>query len=138
MIIEMKETRIINKLGLFIGIVGVLAVVLGAFGAHSLKSVLPADKLSTYNTGVTYHFYHLFAMTFAWFALNETKSKWAKRSFWCFFIGIILFSGSIYLLSTRELIGFVNYKWLGPITPIGGVSFILGWMFLGISLNNKK
>jgi uncharacterized membrane protein YgdD (TMEM256/DUF423 family) len=134
----MKEQNILNKAGLLIGIIGALAVILGAFGAHSLKSMLPADKLITYNTGITYHFYHLFAMTFAWFAMGKKKEKWAKRSFWCFCIGIIFFSGSIYLLATRDLIGLVNYKWLGPITPIGGLFFILGWMFLGLSFYNKN
>lgn len=134
----MQKRHILNKLGLLIGIIGAMAVVLGAFGAHSLKEVLPTDKLATYNTGITYHFYHLFAMTFAWFAMETTIEKWAKRSFWCFFVGILLFSGSIYLLATRDLIGLVNYKWLGPITPIGGLFFILGWIFLGMSLFNKK
>lgn len=125
-------------MGLLIGIMGALAVTLGAFGAHSLKDVLPADKLTIYQTGISYHFYHLFAMAFSWFAIDRGGGKWAKRSFWCFFIGIIFFSGSIYILATRDLIGLVNYKWVGPITPIGGVFFILGWLFLGMSLFNKK
>ena len=133
----MKERHVLNKLGLLIGTMGALAVILGAFGAHSLKSVLPVDKLMTYNTGINYHFYHLFAMVFAYFALENTASKWAKRSYWCFFFGIILFSGSIYFLAIRDLIGLINYKWLGPITPIGGLLFILGWIFLGISLYKK-
>ncbi|MFT6335605.1 MAG: uncharacterized membrane protein YgdD (TMEM256/DUF423 family) [Saprospiraceae bacterium] len=134
----MKERNILNKLGLLLGFMGALAVILGAFGAHSLKAVLPADRLATYNIGITYHFYHLFAMTFAWFAMEKTASKWAKRSFCCFFVGIILFSGSIYLLGTRDLIGLVNYRWVGPITPIGGVFFILGWIFLGVSFFSKN
>lgn len=134
----MKEKHILNKLGVIIGLVGVMAVILGAFGAHSLKSALPADKLVSYNTGITYHFYHLIAMTVAWSALASDGSKWAKRSFWCFLIGILFFSGSIYLLATRELIGLTNYKWLGPITPIGGAFFILGWSFLGASFYNRN
>ncbi len=134
----MEERQVLNKLGLLVGFMGAMAVVLGAFGAHSLKAVLPVDKLVSYNTGISYHFYHLFAMIFACFGLGSKDNKWAKRSFWCFFLGIILFSGSIYLLATRDLIGLVNYKWLGPITPVGGVLFILGWIFLGISLSNKN
>lgn len=134
----METRHSLNNLGLLIGILGILAVILGAFGAHSLKALLPVDKLMTYQTGITYHFYHLFAMTFAWFLLERTKAKWAKRAFWCFFIGIILFSGSVYLLATRDLIGLINYKWLGPITPIGGVFFILGWLFLGMSFYKSK
>ena len=134
----MRDKHILNKLGLIIGLVGILAVVLGAFGAHSLKSALPSDKLATYTTGITYHFYHLIAMTFAWFSLAHDDSRWAKRSFWCFLIGILFFSGSIYLLATRELIGLINYKWLGPITPVGGVFFILGWTFLGASFYSRN
>ena len=134
----MKKKHIFNKLGLMIGFVGALAVLLGAFGAHGLKNQLPTDKLLTYNTGITYHFYHLFAMIFAWFTMERIESKWAIGAFWSFFIGIILFSGSIYLLATRELIGLDNYKWLGPVTPIGGVFFILGWLFLGMSLYKRK
>jgi len=126
-----------KKLGLIIGIYGVLAVVLGAFGAHSLKSQLSAESLMTYNTGITYHFYHLFAMIAAYFSLSDNH-KWAKWSFICFAIGVIFFSGSIYLLATRDLIGLTNYKWLGPITPIGGLFFILGWIFLGMSFYNQK
>ena len=134
----MQERENLNKIGLLIGIIGALAVVLGAFGAHLLKASLPTDKLATYNTGVSYHFYHLFAMTFAWYSMEKSKGKWAKRAFWCFCTGIIFFSGSIYLLATRDLIGLVNYQWLGPITPIGGLFFILGWLFLGMSFYSKK
>ncbi len=122
---------------LIISIYGVLAVVLGAFGAHSLKSQLSAESLMTYNTGITYHFYHLFAMIAAYFSLDNHK-VWAQRAFVCFAIGVIFFSGSIYLLATRDLIGLVNYKWLGPITPIGGLLFILGWIFLGLSFYKQN
>lgn len=131
----MDNTRKIY--GLLIAIVGVIAVVLGAFGAHSLKEVLPDDRLSTYNTGITYHFYHLFAMVFAYFSFAK-NFKWAKLAYWSFGIGILFFSGSIYLLATRELIGIVNYRWLGPITPLGGLLFILGWIFLGMSFCKQK
>ena len=134
----MQKRHNLNNLGLLIGFFGALAVILGAFGTHSLKSVLPVDKLATYNTGITYHFYHLFAMISAWFAMENSKGRWATGAFWCFCVGILLFSGSIYLLATRDLIGLENYKWLGPITPVGGLFFILGWIFLGMSLFNKN
>jgi uncharacterized membrane protein YgdD (TMEM256/DUF423 family) len=134
----MKKKHNYNKLGLLIGLVGVLAVILGAFGAHSLKATLPPDRLITYNTGITYHFYHLIAMVFAWISLVDDSSRWARRAFWCFLIGIICFSGSIYLLATRDLLGLVHYRWLGPITPIGGVFFILGWSFLGLSFYHRS
>ena len=121
-----------KKLLLICSIFGALAVVLGAFGAHGLKSVLPIDKLATFKTGVTYHFYHSITLLFVAILLKLSPLKWIKWSAICFILGIILFSGSLYLLATREVIGLVNYKWLGPITPIGGVFFILGWLFLGM------
>jgi uncharacterized membrane protein YgdD (TMEM256/DUF423 family) len=114
------------------GIVGALAVGLGAFGAHGLKGILSENQLQTYATGVTYHFYHALSLfgvlLFNWIS----PSKWFKRSAYCFIIGITLFSGSLYLLSTREIIGLTSYRWLGPITPIGGVFFIAGWLLLSI------
>lgn len=121
-----------KKLLVACSVLGVLAVSLGAFGAHGLKSVLPPEKIATYTTGITYHFYHTLALVLAAILYKMSNSKWYVWSAWCFIIGILLFSGSLYLLSTRELIGLVTYKWLGPITPIGGVLFIVGWAFLGV------
>jgi len=122
------------------GILGVLAVGLGAFGAHGLKDLLPPEKLITYTTGITYHFYHTIGLLLVGILIKINPSKWFSRSAICFIIGIMLFSGSLYLLATRELIGLINYRWLGPITPIGGVFFILGWLSLTIgsfNINNK-
>ena len=121
-----------KKLILICSTFGVLAVVLGAFGAHGLKNVLPIDKLATFKTGVTYHFYHAITLLFVSILVKLSPSKWFNWSAICLILGIILFSGSLYLLATREVIGLTTYKWLGPITPIGGVFFILGWVFLGI------
>ncbi len=109
-----------------------LAVGLGAFGAHGLKNVLPADKLVTYTTGITYHFYHTLALLAIILLAQSHPSKWLRRGALFFILGIFLFSGSLYLLATREVIGLTHYKWLGPITPIGGVFFILGWLSLSI------
>lgn len=124
-----------------VGVLGILAVVLGAFGAHSLKDVLSEIQISSYKTGVQYHFYHLLAL-FATAVLYSTHPNvWLRRSFYMFLIGIILFSGSLYMLSCRELIGLANYKWLGPLTPIGGVFLICGWVSLFASsrhLNSIK
>lgn len=116
-----------------LAITGILAVVIGAFGAHGLKPRLSSDQLGTFNTGVSYHFYHLLAMSFAYLLHVHTDHKWVRRGFWVFLAGIILFSGSLYLLSTRELIGLTTYKWLGPLTPIGGLCFILGWISIMMS-----
>lgn len=120
-----------------ISITGAVVVAIGAFGAHGLKPLLTEDQLTTYHTGVSYHFYHLMAMCFTFLWVQHSDSIWAKRAFWAFLIGIIMFSGSLYLLSIREVIGLSSYRWLGPITPIGGLSFILAWIFLGISANSN-
>jgi len=123
-----------RKFGLAIAIVGVAAVAIGAFGAHGLKSVLPPDRMQTYQTGVTYHFYHLLAACIAYILIVLSSSTWAVRAFWMFLLGILFFSGSIYGLACRDIIGLSSWKWLGPITPIGGVLFILGWIFLGVAV----
>ncbi len=122
-----------------IAITGILAVSIGAFGAHGLKPRLDPSQLNTFHTGVNYHFYHLFAMSFAYLLHMHTGSIWVKRGYWCFLAGIILFSGSLYLLSTRDLIGLSTYKWLGPLTPIGGLCFILGWVsILVFALKDRR
>jgi uncharacterized membrane protein YgdD (TMEM256/DUF423 family) len=102
-----------------------LAVGLGAFGAHSLRDKLPADLLNTYQTGVQYHFYHalgLFAVAFV--ASQLPSSALVKWSGWLMLIGIILFSGSLYGLTLSGI------RWLGVVTPLGGVAFITAWLLL--------
>jgi uncharacterized membrane protein YgdD (TMEM256/DUF423 family) len=116
------------------GIFGALAVGMGAFGAHSLKSSLAAGSLEIWEKAVQYQFYHTFALMFLAFA---TDSRASRLAYWLFTIGIILFSGSLYLLALRDLanIGFVSI--LGPITPLGGLCFISGWAAL-LWINVKK
>ena len=126
----MKTNR---KMLTTLAITGMLAVVIGAFGAHGLKPKLSTDQLRIFNTGVSYHFYHLLAMSFAYLLYIYTDHKWVRRGFWAFLVGIVLFSGSLYLLSIRELIDLTTYKWLGPLTPIGGLCFILGWISILVS-----
>ncbi len=126
----MKTNR---KMLTTLAITGILAVSIGAFGAHGLKPKLEATQLAIFHTGVSYHFYHLLAMSFAYLLYIQTNHHWVRKGFWAFLIGIILFSGSLYLLSTRELIGMTSYKWLGPLTPIGGLFFIFGWISIMIS-----
>ena len=111
-------------------IFGALAVVLGAFGAHGLKAVLEPQDLENWRTAVSYHFYHTFALLFL--SLIPIKSRAINVAYWSFTIGIILFSGSVYLLSTRSITGF-DWPFLGPITPLGGLFFIAGWVSLIIT-----
>ncbi len=119
-----------------IAIVGILAVLIGAFGAHGLRPRLTDAQLATYHTGVSYQFYHLLAMAFSYILYVLHSNKWSRIAFWSFLLGIILFCGSLYLLSTRDLLGIINYKWIGPLTPIGGLCFIMGWAMLLISVFN--
>ncbi|MEP7169796.1 MAG: DUF423 domain-containing protein [Bacteroidota bacterium] len=108
---------------------GFLCVMLGAFGAHQLKALLPADQLSVFETAVRYQFYHTFALLAVAILISNGQNILLKRAAYSFIIGIILFSGSLYLLSIRSLLG-AEMKWLGPVTPIGGLFFMIGWLLL--------
>jgi uncharacterized membrane protein YgdD (TMEM256/DUF423 family) len=110
---------------LLASVLGGLAVALGAFGAHALESRMSADLLATYEVGVRYHFYHALALI----GVVAVLSRWpgagaAVAAGWLFVFGILIFSGSLYLLA------FTGVRWLGAITPIGGVAFIAGWACL--------
>jgi len=108
---------------------GVLAVILGAFGAHGLKSIVNSDALGIWAKGVEYQFYHVFALLFL-STFARFRNKLIDWSYYCFTAGILLFSGSLYLLATREVLNLSFINILGPITPIGGLFFIAGWVLL--------
>ncbi|MCB1678574.1 MAG: DUF423 domain-containing protein [Halioglobus sp.] len=104
---------------------GMLAVVFGAFGAHALKNRLDDDALGVYATAVQYHFYHSLALlAVGVIAMGQPQTVLLKSSGWLFFIGILVFSGSLYLLS------FTGMRWLGAVTPLGGLAFVGGWACL--------
>lgn len=115
-----------------------LAVALGAFGAHSLKSVLGPDQLLIFETGVRYHFYHSFALLFAGLLSHFFPSRTLTIACGSFIAGICCFSGSLYLLSTRTIIGLENVSMLGPITPVGGLLFIIGWIYVFLAARKIK
>ena len=117
---------------------GAVAVISGAFGAHRLKDSLTPDQLSTYETAVKYLFYHVFAIIAAALLYDKTGSNLSLYAGLAFILGIILFSGSLFLLSTKSIIGIESWGWLGPITPIGGLAFIIGWGMLLISVFHIK
>lgn len=119
-------------------IFGVLAVVLGAFGTHGLKPKLTQDQLDTFETGIRYHFYHALALLFLAFISAKLQSSFIDYTGYLWIAGIILFSGSIYLLATKELLGIGHWTWLGPITPIGGTLLIIGWVLLLLGAINGK
>lgn len=108
-------------------ICGFLGVVLGAFGAHGLKSILSAEMLIVYKTAVDYQMWHALGLgLIAVFAVEIPQSVLLKWAGWLIFIGIVLFSGSLYLLAV------LNIKWLSMITPFGGVCLMLAWILVAI------
>jgi uncharacterized membrane protein YgdD (TMEM256/DUF423 family) len=110
---------------LIASLLGSLSVALGAFGAHALRDRIEASMLANYQTGVSYMFYHTLALFIVVLALTRwpgsSQPVWAG---WLFVIGIVFFSGSLFLMA------FTGMRWLGAITPIGGVAFIAGWLLL--------
>ena len=112
-----------------------LAVGLGAFGAHGLEGVVSAERIAIYQTGNDYHFYHAFALLMCGLLALHTPNKWWLRAGRCFAAGLLLFSGSLYLLATRAPLGIEGWtKVLGPITPLGGLCFLLGWGLLAVGV----
>lgn len=114
-------------------IVGLLAVILGAFGAHALKARLTESALSAYQTGVSYQMYHALALILTGVLMLHYRElaalDWAAR---LFLAGIILFSGSLYLLTLTDM------RWLGPVTPLGGLCFIAGWAMLAYGVGTAS
>lgn len=115
---------------------GFFAIILGAFGAHALKKVLTLDQLTSFETGVKYQMYHaLFLLFVGTTSLLTIKEK--EIIFYFTLIGVLFFSGSIYLLTTSSITG-IKSKFLGPITPIGGLFLIAAWGMLIYKLLTKK
>ena len=115
---------------------GMIAIILGAFGAHKLKEVLTLEQLNTFETGVKYQMYHAFFLLFV--GLNTALTNKVKRIiYFLTLFGVILFSGSIYLLATNSLMAF-DFRTIGFITPIGGLLLIMAWGVLLVSYLKKK
>ena len=126
------DKKILSVAGFF----GMTAIVLGAFGAHALKKVLTIDQLATFETGVKYQMYHALFLLFL--GLNSHLSFKTKKTILALtIVGVIFFSGSIYLLATDSLNAF-NFKVIGFITPIGGLLLILAWSILMVHFLKKK
>lgn len=105
---------------------GFLAVAAGAFGAHALKSHLSPEALSIYDTGVRYQFWHALALLAVGILQQRSPGRALRVAGWCFAVGTVLFSGSLYALALSGV------KWFGAITPFGGVGFLMGWVALAI------
>lgn len=108
---------------------GLLAVTLGAFGSHGLKTKISEQMLGVWQTAVQYHFYHVFALLGVALLLQQQgiTSKWLLVSGWGFGVGLLLFCGSLYWMALG------GPKWLGPITPLGGLCFMIGWVSLAVT-----
>ena len=116
-------------------ILAALAVILGAFGAHGLKQIVPPETVTTFETGVRYHFYHTFALLVTGMLYDKSRKGWVKFAGISFIAGIVLFSGSLYLLTVLKATETVGLSSIGIITPFGGLFFIAGWIALAIALS---
>ena len=104
-----------------------LAVVFGAFGAHALRNTLSPQMLETFEVAVRYQMYHSLALIAAAWAATQWDTPLTSASGWCFIVGILIFSGSLYVLSLTGI------RWFGAITPLGGLAFMAGWACLMIA-----
>ena len=126
-----------KKIVVIAAVFGMLSVIIGAFGAHGLKPLISNDELMSYETGVKYQMYHALLLLFVGIT-NKISNKFKSIIFYLIVLGIVLFSGSIYGLSTNALTGF-NFKSIAFMTPIGGTLLIASWLFLLIgSLRYKE
>lgn len=128
----MKEKIIVTA-----SVFGVLAVIAGAFGAHSLQAVLSAKNMEVWHTAVEYQFFHVFAILFL-STLTRFRIKLINECYYLFSLGIICFSGSLYLLACRDLLEWNWLSIIGPLTPLGGLLFIAGWLALGVAAYKQK
>jgi uncharacterized membrane protein YgdD (TMEM256/DUF423 family) len=117
-------------------LLGMIAIILGAFGAHALKKVLSIEQLATFETGVRYQMYHALFLLFIGLIPNLTSK--AKNTIYNLVLsGVLLFSGSIYLLATNGLTP-IDFKFIGPVTPIGGLLLISAWTVLLYNITKKS
>lgn len=105
-----------------------IAVLLGAFGAHGLRARLDQDMLAVYQTGVQYQFYHALGLLLVGVLLRQGVGGWLPLAGWLLLAGSVLFSGSLYLLALG------SPRWLGAITPLGGLAFVLAWLAVAVSV----
>ena len=117
-------------------VLGFIAIILGAFGAHALKKVLDLDQLASFETGVKYQMYHALFLLFLG-SSNFVSEKAKKSIYFLVLSGVVLFSGSIYLLATKN-ISNIDFGIIGIVTPIGGLLMIVGWAILFLNIMKKK
>lgn len=119
-------------------ILAAITVALGAFGAHGLEGKVADKAVKTFETAVRYQMYHVFAIALAGILYKEFTNKWIRTSGIFFLIGILLFSGSLYVLTYAAASVSPNFKWVGPVTPVGGLMLIIGWLCLALGVSRKE
>lgn len=118
-------------------LLGALAVGIGAFGAHGLKPRLTDYQIAIFEKGVQYQFFHVLALLAIGILLRQTPDQvWLRRAGWLLVAGIAGFSGSLYLLACRDLLPF-SVAWAGPVTPLGGLCFLAGWLSLFKAVSSR-
>src|SRR5579872_1393533 len=115
-------------------VLGALSVALGAFAAHRLKEIVAPDAVAVFETGVRYQFYHVFALLFAGLLSERVSNRWIIWAGNCFIMGIVFFCGSLYTLTALRAADISPMKLIYFATPVGGVFFIAGWVFLWLSI----
>lgn len=135
MAIFARKIKMNRKILLAAAVLGATGIVLGAFGAHALKKVLGEDSLLIFETGVRYQMYHALFLLFVGVSALPEKAK--KTIMYLTVIGLLFFSGSLYLLATDSLNSF-DFKVFGPVTPVGGFLLILAWTWLFVGIMRKK
>ena len=118
-------------------LLGALSVMLGAFGAHALKSKISGDALEIYETAVRYQFYHVFALLIVGLLFQFFSNNLMLWRGMLFIVGIILFCGSLYALTYFKAMNNLHINWLGAVTPFGGLCFIGGWLLLALAIIKK-
>ena len=104
------------------------AVGAGAFGAHALKTIVSPSSLAIYETAVRYQMYHAIGLFVVAWLCHETTARWVAKAGWLFFVGILLFSGSLYMMALGGI------PWMGAVTPLGGLAFVAGWLCIAWTL----
>jgi uncharacterized membrane protein YgdD (TMEM256/DUF423 family) len=119
-------------------LLGALSVALGAFAAHKLKTMVGPETVAIFETGVRYQFYHVFALLFVAFLSEKIHNKWMIWAGNCFIMGIVFFCGSLYALTALTIAENTHRTLAGIATPIGGVFFIAGWVFLYLGVKARQ
>jgi uncharacterized membrane protein YgdD (TMEM256/DUF423 family) len=127
-----------HKIFLILGtVLGGLAVALGAFGAHGLKKLVPPETVATYQTGVQYQMYHALALILVGILTERTANSFFNYSGLLFLGGVVFFSGSLYLIVSMQAMNKAIPTYIGIITPVGGLLFIIGWILLLLGIIKK-